>query len=137
QLQPGNFVVHYNLACVHARAGDAPQAIHHLRRAIELGFIDRLQLTTDPDLASIREEPDYRAIIDNWSVIVRARAEANLERTKEIYGPSYIYELDDDRRLMFATAYDEESFRIARDELAMLWDWGLREIFHDLRDRRD
>ena len=132
-LQPNNHVVYYNLACAHARAGSRGDAIANLRRSIELGFIDRYQLTTDPDLEAIRTEPDYRAIVDNWSAIVKARAEANLERTKEIYGPSYIYELDDERRLMFATAHDQQSLDIARKELSMLWDWGLAEVFADLR----
>lgn len=132
-LQPSNHVVYYNLACAHARAGNRADAIANLRRSIELGFIDRRQLTTDPDLEAIRTEPDYRAIVDNWSAIVKARAEANLERTREIYGPGYIYEIDEARRLMFATAHDQQSLDIARKELAMLWDWGLAEVFLDLR----
>lgn len=131
-LQPRNHVVYYNLACANAGAGNRAEAITSLRRSIELGFIDRQQLTTDPDLEAIRAEPDFRAIVDNWSAIVKARAEANLERTKEIYGPSYIYELDDERRLMFATAHDQQSLDIARAELTMLWDWGLDEVFADL-----
>lgn len=133
-LEPSSFVVHYNLACVHARLSDKARAVENLHRAIELGFIDLRQLQTDPDLASIRTEPGYLTLIDNWDAITKARAEANLERTREIYGDAYHYETDEARRLLYACAYDEQSFAIARDELALLADWGIAEIFHDLRN---
>lgn len=133
-LQPSNFIVHYNLACVHARLSETAPAIDHLHRAIELGFIDLRQLTTDPDLEPIRAEPGYLTLIDNWDAITKARAEANLERTREIYGDAYHYENDEARRLLYACAYDEQSFAIARNELALLADWGIAEIFHDLRN---
>lgn len=131
-LQPSSFVVHYNLACVHARLRETAQAIDHLHRAIELGFIDHRQLTTDPDLQSIRNEPGYIALIENWEAITKARADANLGQVRAIYGDAYIYETDETRRLIYATAYDAESFAIARDELARLADWGIARVFTDL-----
>lgn len=134
ELQPTNFVVHYNLACVHARLGDPESSLGSLERAIELGFIDHHQLTTDPDLDAIRTNPRYQALLEGWPRIIKARAEANLERTKEIYGDSYLYTSDDERRLLFATAYDQTSLDIARAELTALWEWGIAEIFHDLRN---
>lgn len=133
-LQPSSFVVQYNLACVHARLSDKARAVACLHRAIELGFIDFRQLTTDPDLEPIRTEPGYVALIDKWDAVIKARADANLERTRQIYGDSYHYQTDDDRRLLYACAYDEQSFAIARDELSLLADWGVATIFHDLKD---
>ncbi len=133
-LQPSNFVVQYNLACVNARLSERVRAVENLHRAIELGFIDLRQIQADPDLESIRAEPGYRAIIDNWGAIIDARAVANLDRTREIYGDAYLYETDDQRRLLYACAYDEQSFQIARDELALLADWGVETVFQDLRD---
>lgn len=133
-LQPTSFVVHYNLACVHARLSDKTRAVENLHRAIELGFIDLRQLQTDPDLQSIRTEPGYLTLIDNWDAIIRARADANHDRVREIYGDAYRYETDEKRRLLYACAYDEQSFEIARNELALLADWGIAEIFHDLQD---
>ena len=54
ELVPESFVPHYNLACALARQGDGDDAAEALSRAVALGFTDRLALTTDPDLASIR-----------------------------------------------------------------------------------
>lgn len=133
-LQPSNFVVQYNLACVNARLLDKAAAVENLHRAIELGFIDLRQMQTDPDLEPIRAEPGFRAIIDNWNAIIDARAVANLDRTREIYGDKYLYETDDRRRLLYACAYDQQSFQIARDELARLADWGIETVFRDLQD---
>lgn len=136
ELQPDNFVVHYNLACAHARGGDSAASIASLKRSIELGFIDLAQMQTDADLASIRGEPEYLELVEKWDAVVRARAEANLGHLRAVYGEAYLYELDDERRLMFATAYDETSFAAARDELRLLWSFGIEEVFPELRETR-
>jgi eukaryotic-like serine/threonine-protein kinase len=64
----------YVVACVHAlnsaRANDlddrrqeADQAVAALRRAIAAGWRDRDQLREDPDLASLRDRDDFRALM--------------------------------------------------------------------------
>lgn len=55
--------VWYDLACFRAVAGDRKGALGSLRTAVKKGFREVELIETDPDLASLREERDYRAIV--------------------------------------------------------------------------
>jgi len=55
--------VFYDLACFRALAGDRKGALASLRAAVEKGFRDVTLVETDPDLASLRGEKSYLAII--------------------------------------------------------------------------
>ncbi|MGB8852275.1 MAG: hypothetical protein WCC69_01760 [Pirellulales bacterium] len=63
-LMPDDFLARYNLACSLARAGQSDEAIDSLSRAILLGYDDLAHMETDPDLESLREHPDFRALLD-------------------------------------------------------------------------
>ncbi len=63
KYDPGFVVAHYNLACVRARRGNRRGALGSLRRAVELGFNALDAMNADPDLDSIRGEPDYQEIL--------------------------------------------------------------------------
>jgi hypothetical protein len=66
----------YNAACLYALCASSAvqqaaarkpyiaRAIESLKTAVQLGYTNRLQIETDPDLAVIRQEQDYRALID-------------------------------------------------------------------------
>ena len=54
----------YNLACFRALAGDRKGAIASLKNAVRKGYRDAAAMESDPDLASIRGDPGYRAIVD-------------------------------------------------------------------------
>jgi predicted esterase len=54
----------YNLACFRALAGDRKGAIASLRSAVRKGYRDVTAIEADPDLASLREDPAYRAIVE-------------------------------------------------------------------------
>ena len=53
----------YNEACRLATRGDAPGALAAFHRAVELGFDDVDFAWSDPDLSSLRDEPDFRDFI--------------------------------------------------------------------------
>jgi len=53
-------LAYYNLACVHARAGDAAEAAEYLRRAVEIEPRARDWARTDGDFALVREAPQFR-----------------------------------------------------------------------------
>jgi tetratricopeptide (TPR) repeat protein len=53
----------YNLACVESLTGRTPDAIDHLRRAIDLSDQYREYAKGDSDFDPIREEPAFRELV--------------------------------------------------------------------------
>jgi tetratricopeptide (TPR) repeat protein len=64
----------YNLACYRALAGERAAAIDTLGRAFELGYADSL-ITTDPDLESLRGDPEFEKIVTEVEERLRSRQE--------------------------------------------------------------
>jgi predicted esterase len=58
----------YDLACARARAGDGSHALEALRTAIDKGYSDAAHLAADEDLKSIRQRPEFRALLERISV---------------------------------------------------------------------
>ena len=56
-------VMLYNLACAHARNGNVRMALDSLRQAVASGFSDKALILRDPDLAAIRDRPEFREIV--------------------------------------------------------------------------
>lgn len=134
KLEPGNPVPLYNLASVRAVLGDTAEAGELLKRAIEHGFVDHTTLTTDQSLAPLHGTPTYEAILDHWQEIVDARSGAQLDAARKKYGPRYHYTRDADLRLSFASAFDDETFAVAHDELRLITRWALDSVLTDLRE---
>jgi tetratricopeptide (TPR) repeat protein len=63
QLSPGDPQAYYNLACSYALLHQNDQAIHALRKALELGYCDFPFLRKDRDLDSIRKDPRFRQLL--------------------------------------------------------------------------
>jgi len=53
----------YNLACAQARVGARRQALDSLERAVAAGFEDRVRMAADEDLASLREDVRFQALV--------------------------------------------------------------------------
>ena len=51
------------LACYHALAGGKAEALRLLRKSVEIQPGDPNDLLRDPDLASLRNEPEFKAIV--------------------------------------------------------------------------
>ncbi len=60
---PGDSLARYNLACSQALAGQADAAIESLGTAFRLGYDDVAHMVVDPDLASLRGRPEFRALL--------------------------------------------------------------------------
>ena len=60
---PDDFLARYNLACSLALAGRPDEAVDSLSAAILLGYDDLAHLEADPDLESLRDRPDFRALL--------------------------------------------------------------------------
>jgi tetratricopeptide (TPR) repeat protein len=69
QLRKGDPLAYYNLACSYALLKKSDQAIHTLRRALELGYRDFRYLREDQDLSSIRQDPQFRSLLKEYEQI--------------------------------------------------------------------
>jgi tetratricopeptide (TPR) repeat protein len=59
EKQPENPIAHFNAGCFAARAGQADEAIEHLRRAVEINERIKELMATDEDMDSIREDQRF------------------------------------------------------------------------------
>jgi len=64
ELLPHDPTAHYNLACSLALLGRTPQALASLEDAVERGYGDAAFMAQDDDLASLRGEARFRALIE-------------------------------------------------------------------------
>ena len=59
EISPDDPLMLYNCACLYARIGEAQRAIAELRQGIAKGYADFGWMRNDPDLASLRENPEF------------------------------------------------------------------------------
>ena len=64
-IVPDNPRAHYNLACAYALNKDKGRAIEALKKSVEKGFNDRAALESDKELDSLREDADYKRILED------------------------------------------------------------------------
>jgi hypothetical protein len=108
-LAPGNPVNLYNLACVRARLGRPDPAMESLEHAAEAGFTDFALIERDPDLEPLRGLPRFKSLLakkDDWQ---RRAAEAVVEVLRHRFGEDYLYAVDADQKLIFATNVDAQT----------------------------
>ena len=61
EAHPGHAYVHYELACLHARAGRREEALEHLEQAIAADPRTAEWARTDEDFDSLRDDPRFPA----------------------------------------------------------------------------
>jgi serine/threonine protein kinase/cytochrome c-type biogenesis protein CcmH/NrfG len=54
----------YNCACAYALMGKKTEAIAALKRAVDAGYAEWSTITQDPDLESLRDEPEFRRFLE-------------------------------------------------------------------------
>ncbi|MGB2822486.1 MAG: tetratricopeptide repeat protein, partial [Phycisphaerae bacterium] len=109
EIDPNNSIAWYNLACVYSRVGRKDKAVESLNTAVEHGYSGFRHLERDPDLEAIRKTPGYKRLIDRKDEIQRQRAARIRDHLREQFGEGYIYEIDHDRKLVFATNVDRRT----------------------------
>ncbi len=62
---PSHPLLHYNLACYYSLTGETNSSFEALERAVKEGFKNFEQIKTDPDLARLRQEPDFEELFKN------------------------------------------------------------------------
>jgi len=63
ELEPGNYIALYNMACVRSLGKNIDEAIEWLEKSIEAGYGDFEWMEADTDLDNIREDERYREIL--------------------------------------------------------------------------
>ena len=63
-MDPEEPQVLYNVGCAYALLGRADDAIDCLARTVAHGGWWRIWMKNDPDLAPLKEDPRYRALVD-------------------------------------------------------------------------
>ena len=74
-LVPHDGVAHYNFACSLSMCGCPQEAISELRAAIEYGYQDFGYLEMDSDLDSLRNDPEFKALLRRHGKKGRRRKE--------------------------------------------------------------
>ncbi len=63
KLEPDNATAHYNLACSLALCKKRPAALQSLRKAVSLGYRDVDWMLQDPDLETLKGDPEFRQLL--------------------------------------------------------------------------
>ncbi len=64
KLQPENATAHYNLACSLALTKRNGAALRALRQAVELGYRDADWMQQDPDLDTLKDQPEFLNLLE-------------------------------------------------------------------------
>jgi len=114
--QPTNI---YNMACLKARTNRPTEALAYLERAANAGFTDFLHIERDEDLASLREMPQYKALIAAKDQYQRKDAERAVATLRGELGDKYQFDLDPGAKLIFAANTDAQTLAAVKKWLGM------------------
>ncbi|MFH1228070.1 MAG: PDZ domain-containing protein [Planctomycetota bacterium] len=107
KIKPDDELSLYNLACAYALAKKPEDAAACLLKSVEAGLADFELIQSDPDLQSIRTHDTYKKIISAKETYQKKGAERKIAELKKQYGPGYSYEVDDKRKLIWASDASE------------------------------
>lgn len=65
EIDPTDSIVLYNVACNLATLGETEKALDYLERAVEHGTVSEAWMRNDGDLASLRDQPRFQALIQH------------------------------------------------------------------------
>lgn len=130
RTNPKDSTALYNLACAYSLMGDKNNAVKYLRMSVAAGYTNFSHMGRDGDLDSIREHKGYKELMKKRDAIQLQGAQQQLENLKKQFGEGYTYEIEESRKLIFATNQSLETlqrmkdhlFRFADAQWKMLWD---------------
>jgi len=65
EIDPGDDIIHFDLAAAYSLTEKKDLAYHHLAKAVELGFKDFEKIQTHDDLAYVRIQPEFDSFKNN------------------------------------------------------------------------
>lgn len=132
EIDPGNFTVHFNRACVRAVQGDPDAAFEHLIDAVKTGFVDAHQLGRDESLACLQADPRLEALLDNWPRVIDSHRTANTESAQRWIGEHAEHRTLDALRIECLSNHDAISTDAAVRELELVATFA-QTIIPDIR----
>ena len=117
EIDPNSPIGWYNYACYQSRVAQGDKAIESLAKAIKCGYSGYSYMQRDPDLDAIRKLPGYRKLQDLQDQFQRQRADKVRNALAKQFGQDYAYEIDHDRKLVFATNIDSQTLTEMKDRL--------------------
>ncbi|MHC4661987.1 MAG: PDZ domain-containing protein [Planctomycetota bacterium] len=121
----------YNLACIYSLTKKHKLAERHLHMAILAGWTDFGHLERDPDLDNIRKGKFYAELLKKRDSIQKMGAQRTLEGLRKEFGENYTYEIDEKRKLIFATNQSMEMLARLKDHLARFADAHWSDNFNN------
>jgi tetratricopeptide (TPR) repeat protein len=116
-IDPNSPVGWYNYACYQSRVGQLDKAVESLAKAISFGYSGYSYMQRDPDLDAIRKLPGYQKLRALQDEFQRQRADKVRDALAKQFGQDYVYEIDHDRKLVFATNIDSQTLAEMKDRL--------------------
>lgn len=107
----------YNMACLQSLTGHKDAALNFLERSADAGFTDFIHIANDTDLVPLRDEPRYKAFIAKKDEYQRKAADLVMKELKKRFGEDYLYEMDEQDKLIFATNTDQQTLNVLKDHL--------------------
>jgi len=106
-ILPGKAVWHFNLACILTGRRQLGPAIDELQRATDLGFTDFTALQGDSALSALHDLPRFQKLIARKDEIRHNAGQRALAELREQFGAKYLYEVDEEQKLIFAIGSDQ------------------------------
>lgn len=117
KIEPDSPLNLYNMACAKALLGEPDVAMDFLVRSAEAGFTEFQQIQRDKDLETIRGLPAYKRLMGRRDELVRKSADRVLEALRKQFGEGYLYQIEPDNKLIFATNTDAQTLAEMKQSL--------------------
>jgi hypothetical protein len=117
EIDPRSPVNLYNMACLLSLEGRKDMAIKFLEKSTQCGFTDFEHIAHDADLEPLHGDPRFQALLDHKDEIQRHAAEQAVADLKQQFGATYLYEIDDADKLIFATNTDQTTLEALKKGL--------------------
>ena len=134
-IDPNNATGWYNYACYRSRVGQADKAVECLAAAIRHGYSAYSYMQRDPDLEAVRKLPAYHKLDELIDQMQRKRADVVRKALEKQFGDGYAYEIDHERKLVFATNVDGQTLEEMKDRLTAYATAQWKDLFDGRFDR--
>ncbi len=63
EITPADMSMHFNLACIYSLKENIDKSLHHLEKAISMGYKDVDEINTKDELAYLRIQPEFESFV--------------------------------------------------------------------------